>query len=51
MQDQDANRALFDEQLEILFKAFHQDRFAHRGAHYTLPPQVPYRGYQLEDLP
>ena len=50
MQDQDANRALFDEQLEILFKAFHQDRFAHRGAHYTLPPQVPYRGYQLEDL-
>ena len=50
MRDQDANRALFEEQLEILFKAFHQDRFAHRGAHYTLPPQVPYRGYQLEDL-
>ena len=50
MQDQDANRALFEEQVEIIFKAFDNDRFAHRGAHYTLPPEVPYRGYTLKDL-
>ena len=50
MQDQDANRALFEEQVEIIFKAFDNDRFSHRGAHYTLPPEVPYRGYTLQDL-
>ncbi|MGH7041606.1 MAG: LLM class flavin-dependent oxidoreductase [Acetobacteraceae bacterium] len=50
MRDQDANRALFEEQVEIVFKAFDNERFAHRGTHYTLPPRVPYRGYELEDL-
>ena len=50
MQDQDANRALFEEQVEIIFKAFDNDRFSHRGARYTLPPEVPYRGYTLKDL-
>ena len=50
MLDQDANRALFEEQVEIIFEAFKSERFAHRGAHYTLPPRVPYRGYELEDL-
>ncbi len=33
-----------------MFKAFHQERFSHRGDHYTLPPDVPYRGYDLKDL-
>ena len=50
MLDQDANRALFEEQVEVIFKAFDNDRFSHRGKHYTLPPRVPYRGYELEDL-
>ena len=50
MLDQDANRALFEEQVEVIFKAFDQERFAHKGARYTLPPSVPYRGYQLEEL-
>jgi alkanesulfonate monooxygenase SsuD/methylene tetrahydromethanopterin reductase-like flavin-dependent oxidoreductase (luciferase family) len=50
MLDQDANRELFEEQVEILMKAFHQERFAHKGKHYTLPPAVPYRGYTLKDL-
>ena len=31
LQDQAANRELFEEQVEILFKAFHSDRFSHRG--------------------
>ncbi len=50
MLDADANRDLFEEQVEIIFKAFHQERFSHRGRHYTLPPRVPYRGYELREL-
>ena len=48
--DNDANRKLFDEQAEIIFKALHEPSFSHRGEHYTIPPPVPYRGYQLEDI-
>jgi alkanesulfonate monooxygenase SsuD/methylene tetrahydromethanopterin reductase-like flavin-dependent oxidoreductase (luciferase family) len=50
MSDQAANRELFEEQVEIIFKAFDNERFAHKGKHYTLPPEVPYRGYTLKDL-
>jgi alkanesulfonate monooxygenase SsuD/methylene tetrahydromethanopterin reductase-like flavin-dependent oxidoreductase (luciferase family) len=48
--DQEANRELFEEQVEIIFKAFNEERFSHQGKHYTLPPEVPYRGYTLKDL-
>jgi alkanesulfonate monooxygenase SsuD/methylene tetrahydromethanopterin reductase-like flavin-dependent oxidoreductase (luciferase family) len=48
--DQNANRELFEEQVEILFKAFNNESFSHHGKHYTLPPEVPYRGYQLKEL-
>ncbi len=48
--DQNANRELFEEQVEIIFKAFNNDSFSHKGKHYTLPPEVPYRGYQLKEL-
>jgi len=50
MLDQDANRDLFEEQVEIVMKAFNEERFSHKGTHYTLPPEVPYRGYTLKDL-
>jgi alkanesulfonate monooxygenase SsuD/methylene tetrahydromethanopterin reductase-like flavin-dependent oxidoreductase (luciferase family) len=50
MLDQNANRELFEEQVEIIFKAFGNERFSHKGKHYTLPPEVPYRGYTLKDL-
>ncbi len=50
MQDADANRELFEEQVEVIFKAFNNERFSHKGKHYTLPPSVPYRGYKLEEL-
>ncbi len=50
MQDQTANRDLFEEQVEIMFKAFNQESFSHKGEHYTLPPRVPYRGYELEEI-
>jgi len=48
--DQPANRELFEEQVEIIFKAFNNEKFTHQGKHYTLPPPVPYRGYTLEEL-
>lgn len=50
MLDQDANRELFEEQVEIIFKAFNNESFSHHGKHYTLPPEVPYRGYTLKEL-
>ena len=48
--DQPANRELFEEQVDIIFKAFNNNSFSHQGKHYTLPPRVPYRGYTLEEL-
>jgi alkanesulfonate monooxygenase SsuD/methylene tetrahydromethanopterin reductase-like flavin-dependent oxidoreductase (luciferase family) len=48
--DAEANAALFREQMEVLFKAFDQDGWSHRGRFYTLPPEVPYRGYTLKEL-
>jgi alkanesulfonate monooxygenase SsuD/methylene tetrahydromethanopterin reductase-like flavin-dependent oxidoreductase (luciferase family) len=48
--DQSANRELFEEQVEIILKAFNEESFSHQGKYYTLPPTVPYRGYELQDL-
>ena len=48
--DNDANKELFEEEMEIIFKAFNEDSFSHHGKHYTLPAKVPYRGYELEDI-
>ena len=48
--DKDANRELFEEQMEVIFKAFNEDSFSHHGKHYTIPPRVPYRGYELEEI-
>ena len=50
MLDADANRELFEEQVEVLIKAFNEDTFSHQGKHYRFPPPVPYRGYQLEQI-
>ena len=50
LRDQPANRDLFEEQVEIIFKAFASASFSHQGRHYTIPARVPYRGYDLEDL-
>jgi alkanesulfonate monooxygenase SsuD/methylene tetrahydromethanopterin reductase-like flavin-dependent oxidoreductase (luciferase family) len=48
--NQPANRELFEEQVEIVFKAFNNESFSHQGKHYTIPAQVPYRGYDLKEL-
>jgi alkanesulfonate monooxygenase SsuD/methylene tetrahydromethanopterin reductase-like flavin-dependent oxidoreductase (luciferase family) len=48
--DAAANRELFEEQIEILLKCFNEEAFSHRGKHYTIPPEVEYRGYTLEEI-
>ena len=48
--DSDANREVFEEQVEVMMKAFNEESFSHRGKYYTLPPEVPYRGYTLKEL-
>jgi len=48
--DQAANRELFEEQMEVLLKCFNDEAFSHRGKHYTIPPEVEYRGYTLRDI-
>lgn len=51
LMDQDANRDLFEEQVEIIFKAFNERAFSHHGKNYQIPPKgVPYRGYELEEI-
>jgi alkanesulfonate monooxygenase SsuD/methylene tetrahydromethanopterin reductase-like flavin-dependent oxidoreductase (luciferase family) len=48
--DQAANRELFEEGVDILFKAFEGKPFWHKGKYYTIPPEVPYRGYTLREI-
>jgi alkanesulfonate monooxygenase SsuD/methylene tetrahydromethanopterin reductase-like flavin-dependent oxidoreductase (luciferase family) len=48
--DQAANRDLFEEQVEIIFKAFNSPSFSHQGSRYTIPARVPYRGYELREI-
>ena len=50
MLDGDANRELFEEQVDIIFKAFNEPSFSHHGKHYDIPPDVPYRGYDLKEI-
>ncbi|HZA25678.1 MAG TPA: LLM class flavin-dependent oxidoreductase, partial [Dehalococcoidia bacterium] len=50
MLDQDANRELFEEQVELLFKSFNNRSFSHHDKHYNIPPDVPYRGYDLKEI-
>ena len=48
--DQEANRDMFEEQVEIILKSFNEASFSHHGKYYTIPPRVPYRGYDLEEI-
>ncbi len=52
LRDQEANRDLFEEQVDIMFKAFNEPSFSHHGTYYDLPPlpDVPYRGYDLKEI-
>ncbi len=48
--DAAANRELFEEQFEVMMKCFNEEAFSHRGKHYTIPPDVDYRGYRLREV-
>ena len=48
--DDAANRDLFEDQCEIIFKAFNERSFSHHSEYYQIPPDVPYRGYQLKEI-
>ena len=41
---------MFEEGVDILFKAFAGEPLAHRGNFWTIPPEVPYRGYTLKEI-
>ena len=48
--DQNANREMFEEQVEVILKSFNEASFSHHGQYYDIPPKVPYRGYELEEI-
>ncbi len=48
--DQDANREMFEEGCDVVFKAFNEEKFSHKGRFFTIPPEVPYRGYTLKEI-
>lgn len=48
--DDEGNRDLFEEQVEIILKAFHNRAFSHHSKRYDIPPSVPYRGYTLSEI-
>ncbi|MDA0770110.1 MAG: LLM class flavin-dependent oxidoreductase [Chloroflexi bacterium] len=48
--DNDANREYFEEQMEIIFKAFNQESFSHKGKHFTIPAEVEFRGYDVKEI-
>jgi hypothetical protein len=41
---------MFEEGVEVLLKAFEGKAFSHKGRYYTIPPEVPYRGYTLKKI-
>ena len=48
--DDEANRELFEEQVEVILKAWNEPSFSHHGAHYDLPARVPFRGRGVEEI-
>jgi len=48
--DAAANLELFEEGFELMMKAFDEEAFSHRGKHYTVPPAIKYRGYDLAEV-
>ena len=50
LSDNEVNREVFEEQVEIMMRAFHEESFSYQGKYYTIPPEVPYRGYTLKEI-
>jgi alkanesulfonate monooxygenase SsuD/methylene tetrahydromethanopterin reductase-like flavin-dependent oxidoreductase (luciferase family) len=50
MSDQQKNRDLMEESIELLVKAFHSESFSHHGRFYNVPPPVHYRGKVMKEI-
>ena len=50
LDDDEANRERFEEQVDVIFKAWNEQSFSHRGRHFDIPPKVIYREQELEEL-
>jgi alkanesulfonate monooxygenase SsuD/methylene tetrahydromethanopterin reductase-like flavin-dependent oxidoreductase (luciferase family) len=49
--DNEANRELFEDQVDVIMKAFNNRSFSHHSKYYDIPPKgIPYRGYELEEI-
>ena len=48
--DNEGNRELFEDQVELILKSFHERSFSHHSKKYDIPPKIPYRGYELEEI-
>lgn len=48
--DNDANREYFEEQMEVIFKAFNEESFSHKGKNFTIPAEVEFRGYDVKEV-
>ena len=48
--DNEGNRELFEDQVELILKSFHERSFSHHSKNYDIPPKIPYRGYELEEI-
>ena len=46
----EANRELFEEQVDIIFKAWNEESFSYRGKHYDLPRRMSYREQELQAI-
>ena len=50
LENNQANRELFEEQIEIIRKAWNHASFSHEGKHYKLPADILHRGSKLNDM-
>ena len=50
LEDDHANRDLFEEQVEIIIKAWTEDSFSHHGTHYEIPAEGLHRGKELREI-
>ena len=48
--DNEGNRDLFEDQVELILKSFRERSFSHHSSNYDIPPKIPYRGYELEEI-
>lgn len=50
LNDDSANRDLFEEQVEIILKAWNEESFSYKGKYYDIPANTVHRGKLLEEI-